>query len=147
MVNSVPYSFPLKSIAVVSITFSKELENLRQGDNSLTTYYQRTIQIVQRFGARNRLSKESPLSILESSMLNLVFSAFLKGLSDPSLRMKAIPSPNLKSSFPHEFRRVRTISTIQYIQQSPPMFNPFRQFSNYSMLSVSSATSKFARQH
>ncbi len=83
--------FPTQVAEVVSTCFPEEVNDLRQGaDESLTSYYQRTTQIVSRFGARDRLPEGPPLSILESSMLDMIRSAFLKGLSDPELRYEAI---------------------------------------------------------
>lgn len=83
--------FPTKSIETIPTTFSEELEGLHQNaEESLTSYYQRTIQITYRFGARDRLPGGPPLSILESSILDLIYSAFLKGLQDLELRREAI---------------------------------------------------------
>ena len=83
--------FPTKSVETVSTTFPEEIEALRQNvGESLTSYYQRTIQISYRFGARDRLPGGPPLSTLESSMLDLIYSAFLKGLLDLELRREAI---------------------------------------------------------
>lgn len=83
--------FPTKFVEIVATTFPEEVEGLRQNaDESLTSYYQRTIQITHRFGARDRLPGGPPLSTLESSMLDLIYGAFLKGLLDSELRREAI---------------------------------------------------------
>lgn len=83
--------FPTKFVETVATTFPEEVKDLRQNaDESLTSYYQRTIQITHRFEARDRLLGGPPLSTLESSMLNLIYGAFLKGLQDSELRREAI---------------------------------------------------------
>ena len=82
--------FPSKAVEVV-VSFPEALEALRQNaDESLSSYYQRTIQITSRYGIRDRLSGGPPLSTLEASALDVVYGAFLKGLVDRELRSEAI---------------------------------------------------------
>ena len=82
--------FPSKVVEVV-VPFPEALEALRQNaDESLSSYYQRTVQIISRYGIHDRLPRSLPLSTLESSALDIVYGAFLKGLIDRELRYKAI---------------------------------------------------------
>lgn len=81
--------FPSKAFEAVIISFPEVLETIRQTDESLSSYYQRTIQITSRYGVRDRLSGGPPLSILESSALNIIYDAFLRGLTDRELRCEA----------------------------------------------------------
>ena len=82
--------FPSKAVEVV-VSFPEALETLRQNDDeSLKSYYQRVIQITSRYGVRDRLPGSLPLSILESSTLDLVYGVFLRGLKDRELRYEAI---------------------------------------------------------
>ena len=82
--------FPSKAVEVV-VSFPEALETLRQNaDESLSSYYQRTVQITSRYGIRDRLPGSLPLSTLESSALDIIYGAFLKGLVDRELRYKAI---------------------------------------------------------
>ena len=82
--------FPSKAVEVY-VSFPEALEALRQNvDESLSSYYQRVVQIISRYGVRDRLPGSLPLSTLESSALDIVYGAFLKGLVDRELRCEAI---------------------------------------------------------
>ena len=83
--------YPTKSVETITTSFPEEVDSLHQNpDETLLSYYQRAVQITRRFGCRDRLSEGLPLSMIESSMLDLIYSAFLKGLMDPGLRREVI---------------------------------------------------------
>lgn len=83
--------FSIKAVDTVIITFPEKFEALYQRtDESLISYYQRTVQITYRFGTRDRLFGALPLLTLESSTLDLIYSAFFKKLMDLELRREAI---------------------------------------------------------
>lgn len=88
--------FPSKAVEAVIVSFPKALETLRQIDESLSSYYQRTIQITSRYGVRDRLPGGPPLSILESSTLNMIYDAFLRGLANRELRYEAVEGMLMK---------------------------------------------------
>lgn len=83
--------FPSKSFEPTSTSdsFNKELHNLEQMKGEpLKDYYQRAIAVMHRAGASDRNSGSRPLTILESSMLDLIIGAFVHGLSDPDVSDK-----------------------------------------------------------
>ena len=83
--------FPSKTAEIVKVSFPEALDALCQNtDETLSSYYHRTMQIASRYGVRDRVPGSLPLSILESSALDLVYDAFLKGLMDRELRYEAI---------------------------------------------------------
>ena len=86
---------------VITISFPKTLEILRQYiDEPLSFYYHRTIQVTSHYGVRNRIPEDLPLSILKTSILDLIYGAFLGGLTNGDLRYKAIRG-NTKGRFLH----------------------------------------------
>ena len=83
--------FPSKAAELVTVSFPEAFDALRQNtDETLSSYYHRTMQLASRYGVRDRVPGCLPLSILESSTLDLVYGAFLKGLTDRKLRYEAI---------------------------------------------------------
>ena len=83
--------FPSRTPEIVTVSFPEALDALRQNiDETLNSYYYRTMQIISRYGVRDRVPGCLPLSILESSTLDLVYEAFLRGLVDRELRCEAI---------------------------------------------------------
>lgn len=78
--------FPRKSFGLASThaTFDHELRQLSQTkDESLNDYYHRVLAMMHRVGATDRISDGRPLTILESTMLDLIIRAFVDGLYDP----------------------------------------------------------------
>ena len=83
--------FPSKAAKIVTVSFPEALDALCQNtDETLSSYYYRTMQIASRYGVRDRVPGCLPLSILKSSTLDLVYGAFLRGLADRELRFEAI---------------------------------------------------------
>lgn len=84
--------FPSKAIEIVPIPIDVELSELHQRpDESLATYYKRVSNLMQRVGARDRpvSAAIAGLTTLESSMLDIILRAFIRGLNDPELRKEA----------------------------------------------------------
>ena len=77
--------FPSKSSKISTFNFDVELSELKQQDESFATYYKRVTSIMQRVGAKNRIT-ETPLILFESTMLDTIMRAFLKDLPDNHVR-------------------------------------------------------------
>ena len=86
--------FPIKSIEVSLISFNIKLLKLKQYKESLIAYYKRLTILIQYIKIRDRPFKIieviSTLSILEVAILKSIIKAFLRGLSNPDIRCKAI---------------------------------------------------------
>ena len=70
-----------------------QVRRLHQGSEELLPTYYRTVRVLmQRLGARDRqTSAVSPqLSLLESSMLDIIILAFVTGLNDQDVKLKAV---------------------------------------------------------
>ena len=83
---------PSKAIEVQSIFFDNELANLRQKpDEPLNTYYKRVTNLMQRVDAKDRPinSAVDSLILLESTILNTIFRAFIRELSNTEVKKKA----------------------------------------------------------
>ena len=62
--------FPAKTVEVTPMSFDIELSDLRQKPNeSLTSYYTRTLNLMQKYGAKDR-SPTVLLTLAESSLLD-----------------------------------------------------------------------------
>lgn len=82
--------FPAKSYDSTSAGFDVELRDLVQmKDESLHIYYQRVLAMMHRVGARDRFSGGPLLTVLESTTLDMVIRAFVKGLSDEDVQREA----------------------------------------------------------
>ena len=80
---------------IQSIFFETKLFDLKQKSNeSLTIYYKRIINMMQRIDIRNRSIIISivvdTLSLLESTMLNIILKAFIRDLSNQKIKKKII---------------------------------------------------------
>ena len=86
--------FPTKADGAPTVSFPEALEALHQNaDESLSSYYHRTMQITSRYGVRDHVSGATggtALTTLESSTLDLVYRAVLRGLTDRELRCEAV---------------------------------------------------------
>lgn len=85
--------FPAKTFESEERGLPWQIRSLRQGSEELLpTYYRRVRVMMQRLGARDRqTSAVSPqLSLLESSMLDIIIIAFLTGLNDRDVMSKAL---------------------------------------------------------
>lgn len=75
--------------ASTSFNFDTALHRLRQRmDEPLKDYYQRTMAMMHRVGASDRISGGRSLTILESAILDLIIKAFVHGLSDTDVYAK-----------------------------------------------------------
>lgn len=86
--------FPNESVEPVSAAagFNAELRDLCQmNDESLWDYYQRAEAMMHRIGATDRVSDGRPLTILESSMLDLIIRAFVNGTKNHDVYLACIP--------------------------------------------------------
>lgn len=83
--------FPSKAIEVAAIPFDVEISELRQrSDEALSAYYKRVCNLMQRVGTRDRsTATHSTLTVLESTMLDTILRAFVRGLSDNNIRKEA----------------------------------------------------------
>ena len=84
--------FPAKVVEVVTVPIDVELSGLKQRtDESLASYYKRVTGLMQRAGARDRAAPPGnlPLSPLESTFLDIILRAFIKGIIDPEVRKEA----------------------------------------------------------
>ena len=87
--------FSSKIVKTQSIFFATKLFDLKQKSNeSLTIYYKRIINMMQRIDIRNRSITISivvdTLSLLESTMLNIILKAFIRDLSNQKIKKKII---------------------------------------------------------
>ena len=81
--------FPSKAVESSPVSFDLEVSELRQKqDESLMAYYSRTLNLMQKYGAKDR-SATVVLSLAESSLLHTFLRVWIKGLSDPSIKRKA----------------------------------------------------------
>ena len=84
--------FPAQSAKIATISFNTELSDLKQQNESLSTYYSRVSTMIQRVGARDRPTSiliGPQLTLLEEAMLDNVIRAFLKGLADQDVCREA----------------------------------------------------------
>ena len=86
--------FPSKAIEITPIPLDLELSDLHQNkDEPLSAYYQRVVSLMQRVGAKDRslvqLPVDSTLTTLESTMLDTILRAFIRGISDIKIRQEA----------------------------------------------------------
>ena len=83
--------FPAKSVEIASVPFDIELSRLhQQPDEPLSAYYRRTINLMQRVGAKDRpLGTGVVLIMLESATLNIILRAFIRGFNDMEVRKEA----------------------------------------------------------
>ena len=80
--------FPAKIIESVPVTFDRELSELRQKQNeSITDYFTRTRHLMQKYGAKDRVSGEL-LTLGDGSLLDTFLHAWLRGLVDNSVKME-----------------------------------------------------------
>ena len=88
--------FPSKAIETTPITFDSELADLKQKqDEALATYYTRTINLMQKYGAKDRPQLTSgstaapkTLSLAEASLLDTFLRQWIKGLQDFTIKEK-----------------------------------------------------------
>ena len=96
--------FPSKAVESSPVSFDLEVSELRQKqDESLKSYYSRTLNLMQKYGAKDR-SIAVVLSLAESSLLDTFLRVWIKGLSDPSIKRKAAegmgdPSRSMKAVY------------------------------------------------
>ena len=82
--------FPSKAIEIAPISFDAEIRDLHQLPNeSLHAYYTRTLNIMGRYGAKDR-SSGMTLSLAETSLLNMFLQAWVRGLTDPNIRLATV---------------------------------------------------------
>ena len=82
--------FPAKSYDSTPTSFDDELHDLTQmKDESIGSYYQRVLAMMHKVGGRDRNSDGPLLTILESTMLEMVIRAFVKGLRDDDVQQEA----------------------------------------------------------
>lgn len=85
--------YPSRQRDAVAKDFNAEVRELRQGsDESLISYYQRTVGLLHRMGSQDRFS-EPPveLSPIEFFVLNFLMRAFICGMTDLELIQGVIP--------------------------------------------------------
>ena len=81
--------FPSKAVNSAPVSFDLEVSELRQKhDESVMSYYSRTLNLMQKYGAKDR-SATVILSLAESSLLDTFLRMWIKGLTDPSIKRKA----------------------------------------------------------
>ena len=96
--------FPSKAVESAPISFDLEVSELRQKqDESVMSYYSRTLNLMQKYGAKDR-SATVILSLAESSLLDRFLRVWIKGLIDPSIKRKAAegmgdPNRSLKAVY------------------------------------------------
>ena len=96
--------FPTKSVEPTPVSFDMELSELRQRhDESLISYYTRTLNLMQKYGAKDR-SSTVILTLAESSLLDTFLRVWIKGLNDQSVKRKAAegmgnPSRSLRAVY------------------------------------------------
>lgn len=84
--------FPAKAVEVTPIPFNVELAELQQRtDEPLSSYYKRVTSLMQRVSAKDRATG-TRLSLLESAMLDSIIRAFVKGITDHTIRQEAARS-------------------------------------------------------
>lgn len=91
LVNLLSERFPANTADTAPIPLSTELSNLSQKDSeSLASYYQRTTNIMSRFGAKDRPLPGTGVSFsqVDSFTLDSVIQAFVKGIGDAYIRKK-----------------------------------------------------------
>ena len=82
--------FPSKISEAAPVTFDSELSELKQKeDEALTSYYSRTINLMQKYGAKDRVPAKV-LSLAESSLLDTFLRQWIRGLQDGSVKRKAV---------------------------------------------------------
>jgi hypothetical protein len=85
--------FPTSVQDITEADVQTEIENLSQGnEEALATYYQRTVSLLRRTHGRDKPREDSntALSGLETTMLNCVVNAFVKGIYEDELRRSAL---------------------------------------------------------
>ena len=96
--------FPSKAVESAPVSFDLEASELRQKqDESVMSYYSRTLNLMQKYGAKDR-SATVVLSLAESTLLDTFLRAWIKGLIDPSIKRKAAegmgdPNRSLKAVY------------------------------------------------
>lgn len=96
--------FPAKIVETAPVTFDSELADLRQQpDETIMTYYTRTLNMMQKYGATDRVPG-SVLTLAEGSLLDTFLRAWVKGLADQSIKRKAAegmgdPSRSLRAVY------------------------------------------------
>ena len=92
LVDLLEERFPGTSVDTAPIPLSTELLNLGQhSDESLASYYQRTANLMSRFGAKDRPSSTSALSTfsqVDGFTLDSIIQAFVRGITDQAIRKK-----------------------------------------------------------
>ena len=86
--------FPAKSGELVTSTFESELEELHQrAEETLAAYYKRVVTLMGRVNARDRPTSAAidatPLTLMESAVLEMVMKAFVRGLHDEDIQLRA----------------------------------------------------------
>lgn len=94
LVDLLEERFPGTSVDTAPIPLSTELLNLSQhSDESLASYYQRTANLMSRFGAKDRPPPTGPsagstFSQVDGFTLDSIIQAFVRGITDPVIRKK-----------------------------------------------------------
>ena len=77
--------FPINAVAKKPISFHTELAQSSQQNETITQYYYRLDQLMQRIGRQDR-QKGQQLTELQEFMLESIMDRFIQGLSDPQVR-------------------------------------------------------------
>lgn len=82
--------FPGKVIETApAITFEAELADLRQkSDENLTSYYNRALDMMHKYGAKDRTTADETLSLAEGSLLDTFLRGWIRGLTNLSIKHK-----------------------------------------------------------
>ncbi|KAF6238681.1 hypothetical protein HO173_003187 [Letharia columbiana] len=84
--------FPSKAVEVSAIPFDVEIADLHQRpEESLASYFKRVTNLMQRVGIKDRpaATPSAAFSLLESTMLDTILRAFIRGLNDQEIRKEA----------------------------------------------------------
>lgn len=118
--------FPSKNVEVTLVSFDVELAGLNQRpEESLFPYYKRVAGLMQRIGAKDRPAPTPglhPLTVLESTMLDTILRAFIRGIRDPEIRKEATrgmasPERSLRNIYTLAEEAKRTAEEVSRLHQ------------------------------
>ena len=89
-VSILKHRFPGKVIeAAPIVTFESELAELRQKpDETLTSYHSQALDMMYKYGAKDRTTATEALTLAESSVLDTFLRGGICGIIDPSVERK-----------------------------------------------------------
>ena len=125
--------FPSKSFGLASTpaSFDHELRQLSQRkDESLNDYYKRVLAMMHRIGASDRIFDGRPLTILESTMLDLIIKAFVDGLHDTNTYEKCFAKIEQSGLSLYEIYRVAERTNIEMWAPEPQTEKERQQCNN-----------------